>query len=642
MSVHNGERWVAEAVESVLRQAFANFEFIVVDDGSTDRTGAILNGYGDARLKVLHQEQAGLTRSLNRALRLTTAPLVARMDADDVALPERFAKQVAFLDSHPEVGLLGTGCHEISPTGEVLRTISPPVEDGAIRRALIRRNLFIHSSAVMRREVLETVGGYDETLPVAQDYDLWLRMSRVTKMANLPEVLLRRRLTPGRISSARESDRFRAEVIVKLRAFRSGAYPLWCAVFLAKPLCALVLPARLRQFLRRALSSEHRAVPPSAHPEPGPLRVLHLLVSTTLGGGPKHVFDLIRRLPKEEFSVVIGAPADGPFFERFRSLGVEVAELPLNQLRPWTLAAVGRLVRDHRIQVVHSHGKGAGLYGRLVGWWTGVPALHTFHGIHYSHYPPGLRQLYLSLERRLARLSYAVIHVSESQAREAEKLGLADPERSRVVVNGIDAKEVRALAEHAPLSRAALGLPTETQILGCVARFDQVKGLDVLLESLRRLAGRYPKLCLVLAGSGAREGQLRKRVARAGLAERVRFTGSLDDPPRLFPALDLYVSASRGEGLPLSLLEAMACGLPVVATRVTGHVDVVVDGMTGFLTHPGDPEALAMHVARLLDDPELRQRMGRAGSERVEAHFRLEPMVDQLARLYREAAAAGR
>ncbi len=351
------------------------------------------------------------------------------------------------------------------------------------------------------------------------------------------------------------------------------------------------------------------------------------------------MFDLTRRLPSQEFSVVVAAPADGPFFEGFKGLGVEVAGLSLNRLRPGTLAAVVRLVRERRIQVIHSHGKGAGLYGRLTGWWTGAPALHTFHGIHYAKYPLGLGPLYLWLERCLSRLSYAVIHVSESQAREAERLGLADPVRSRVVVNGIDVKEVRALAESAPLSREALGLLADAQVLGCVARFDQVKGLDVLVESVGRLAGRYPRLALVLVGSGEGERELRERVARAGLADRVRFTGPLADAPRLFPALDLYVSASRGEGLPLGLLEAMACGLPVVASRVTGHVDAVVDGVTGLLTRPGDPEELAASVARLLDAPELRRRMGQAGSERVEAHFTLDRMVAHLARLYRQAVA---
>lgn len=354
------------------------------------------------------------------------------------------------------------------------------------------------------------------------------------------------------------------------------------------------------------------------------------------------MFDVVRRLPSQEFSVVVGAPADGPFFERFRSLGTEVVPLSLNRLAPWTLVAVARLVRQRGIHVIHSHGKGAGLYGRLAACWTGVPALHTFHGIHYAKYPLGLGQVYLWLERRLARWSHAVIHVSESQAREAEALRLADPAKSHVVVNGIDAREVRALAERAPLSREALGLPAEHPVLGCVARFDRVKGLDVLLEALSRVAARYPKVSLVLVGDGESERKLRGRGAKAGLAERLRFTGALADAPRVFPALDLYVTASRGEGLPLSLLEAMACGVPVVATRVTGHVDAVVHGVTGFLTRPGDPGDLADSVARLLEDPELRRRMGQAARERVAAHFTLEPMVGRLAQLYRAAAAAPR
>ncbi len=252
MSVYNGAPWVREGVESVLTQTAPDLELIVIDDGSTDATPELLGAIRDARLRVERQARAGLTRSLNHALRLSTAPLVARMDADDVALPERFARQLAFLERHPDVGLLGTGCHEISSSGEVLRTIVPPTDNPAIRRALIRRNPFVHSSVMMRREALEAAGGYDEGLPVAQDYDLWVRMSRVTRLANLPEPLVLRRLTPGRVSSARDTDRLRAELTVKLRALRSGAYPLWCAAFLVKPLCALALPGPLRQFLRRA------------------------------------------------------------------------------------------------------------------------------------------------------------------------------------------------------------------------------------------------------------------------------------------------------------------------------------------------------------------------------------------------------
>ena len=254
MSVHDGAAWVREAIQSVLGQTAGDLELIVIDDGSTDATPELLAAIRDPRLRVERQAQAGLTRSLNRALQFATAPLVARLDADDVALPERLACQLAFLQAHPEVGLLGTGCHEVSPSGEVVRTIRPPEDDGILRRALIRANPFIHSSVVFRREAVERVGAYDERLPVAQDYDLWLRLARVTRLANLAEPLVLRRLTPGRVSSVREAERLRAEVRVKLRALRSRAYPAWCAVYLVKPLLALAVPAGLRGFLRRGFT----------------------------------------------------------------------------------------------------------------------------------------------------------------------------------------------------------------------------------------------------------------------------------------------------------------------------------------------------------------------------------------------------
>ena len=250
MSVHNAAPWLREAMESVLAQTAADLELIVIDDGSTDATPDVLAAISDPRLRVERQEWRGLTQSLNRALRLANAPLLARMDADDVSLPERFERQLAFLDAHPDVGLLGTGCHEISGAGEILRTISPPGDDGAIRRALIRRNPFVHSSVMMRRAALERVGGYDEFLRVAQDYDLWMRMSRVTRLANLPEPLVLRRLTSGMVSRACDTERLRAELRIKRQALRRGAYPAWCAIYLVKPLLALTIPARLREVFR--------------------------------------------------------------------------------------------------------------------------------------------------------------------------------------------------------------------------------------------------------------------------------------------------------------------------------------------------------------------------------------------------------
>jgi len=251
MSVRDGAPWVREAVESVLGQTAGDLELIVIDDGSTDATAALLASIQDPRFRVERQPHRGLTPSLNRALGLARAPLVARLDADDLALPERLARQRAFLDTHPEVGLLGTAAREVDAAGREIGVVSPPEDDAAIRRLLIRRNPLVHSSVMMRREALEEAGGYDESLPVAQDYDLWMRMSRVTRLANLPSPLVVRRLLLGRVGAARDTERLAAEARVRWRAVRSGAYPWWCVAFMLRPLAAWLLPASLRRVLRR-------------------------------------------------------------------------------------------------------------------------------------------------------------------------------------------------------------------------------------------------------------------------------------------------------------------------------------------------------------------------------------------------------
>jgi len=255
MSVYNGAPWVRDAVASVLAQTAGDLELIVIDDGSTDATPELLAAVRDSRVRTERQARVGLTRALNQALTRARAPLVARLDADDLALPERLARQRAFLDAHPDVGLLGTGARAVDAAGREVAWIRPPEDDGALRRVLIRRNPFVHSSVMMRRAVVERAGGYDETLPVAQDYDLWMRMSRLARLANLSEPLVVRRLLPGRVTAMRDAERLRAEARVRWRAVRRGAYPWWCALFAARPALALAVPAAWRRALRRARGS---------------------------------------------------------------------------------------------------------------------------------------------------------------------------------------------------------------------------------------------------------------------------------------------------------------------------------------------------------------------------------------------------
>jgi glycosyltransferase involved in cell wall biosynthesis len=193
LPVYNGENFLKEAVESILSQTFTDFEFIIMDDGSTDGTCAILDHYQrlDNRIHVHHHEHQGLIASLNRGCHIAQGKYLARMDADDVSLPERLAKQVEYLETHPEVGVLGCGVQVIDGYGNKTRILRFPTEHSVLKWRLCFYNAltFAHPAVMMRRELLERVGGYNPEMVHSEDYELWSRLCGLTHLSNLRDVL---------------------------------------------------------------------------------------------------------------------------------------------------------------------------------------------------------------------------------------------------------------------------------------------------------------------------------------------------------------------------------------------------------------------------------------------------------------------
>ena len=223
MPVRNGEAFVAEAVESVLTQTECNVELIVIDDASSDGTMRVLDSVHDARLDIVrNDERRGIAGSLNRGLAVARGELIARMDADDVALPQRLATQRAFLEAHPRIALCGTYVRMFA--GDWHRDRELETHPERIRCALLLFNVLSHPTAMWRRDVFERYGlSYDETFENSEDYDLWSRASHCVGIGNVPEVLLRYRVHPAQAGNARAVRHREGTRVRKAQLARLGA-----------------------------------------------------------------------------------------------------------------------------------------------------------------------------------------------------------------------------------------------------------------------------------------------------------------------------------------------------------------------------------------------------------------------------------
>ena len=223
MSVYNNDRFLSAAIDSMLCQTFTDFEFLILDDGSTDRSAEILRSYAaqDARIRLTRRENRGLTRSLNELLSQAQGEFIARMDADDIALPDRLARQVEFLQNSPQIVCVGTAQDWIDEDGDKLHHWQPTGDNAELQALMLSgQNHLCHPSALIRREAMLKVGGYDESLRSAQDLDLWLKLGELGELSNLPEVLLRYRVHSDSVSEKQATQQNQNALLACERAWQ--------------------------------------------------------------------------------------------------------------------------------------------------------------------------------------------------------------------------------------------------------------------------------------------------------------------------------------------------------------------------------------------------------------------------------------
>jgi glycosyltransferase involved in cell wall biosynthesis len=382
-----------------------------------------------------------------------------------------------------------------------------------------------------------------------------------------------------------------------------------------------------------------------------PTKVLRVIARLNMGGPALHVAYLTAGLAERgyETTLVAGTLARGEDSMAFVAEGLGIEVVRIDELRrdiaplrdALAVMKLARLIRTERPQILHTHTAKAGAVGRLAALLAGDArppiVVHTFHGhVLRGYFDPVRSAGFRLLERWLARTSTALVAVSPQVRDDLVALGVAPREKFAVVRLGVELDErVDAGANGRVETRRLLGIAPDRFAVGWIGRMTGVKRTDDVLLAFRRLRERGVDACLCLVGDGPDRDHVERRAHDLGVMRDTFFLGYQDSVAPFFSAFDAFVLPSVNEGTPVTAIEALASCRPVVATRVGGVPDVVRDGVDGFLVEAGAIDDLADRLARLAADPELRQRMGAAGRERVLSRYAVDRLVDDVDRLYR-------
>jgi glycosyltransferase involved in cell wall biosynthesis len=362
-----------------------------------------------------------------------------------------------------------------------------------------------------------------------------------------------------------------------------------------------------------------------------PLTVMQLVLTLSPGGTERLVVELVKRLPTSFRTVVCCLDEPGAWGQELIRTGATVLSLKRGAgFRPMLARRIASIAATYGVDVIHCHHYSPFVYGQLAArLLPKLRVVFTEHGRLSDAGPSRKRRIANQL---LARLPASVYTVSEDLRSHLASEGFA-PERVGVISNGIDVGRARSKELRARV-RETLGLAADTFVVGTVGRLDPVKDLGVLVEGFGRFHATSPQSTLIVAGEGTERERLTQLAARLGLSEAVRFLGHREDVRDLLQAFDVYAGTSVFEGVSLTILEAMAAELPVIATAVGGTPEVVINDETGLLIPTRRPDTVADALRFLRDAPELAGEWGRAGRRRVLAHFTIDGMVQAYARIY--------
>ena len=376
-------------------------------------------------------------------------------------------------------------------------------------------------------------------------------------------------------------------------------------------------------------------------------KVIHVITKLELGGAQKVALMTLERLPRDRYDVTLVSGPEGPLREHAESIpNLRLHWIPAlaREIRPWkdlfAFVALYRLFRRQRPDIVHTHSSKAGILGRWAAWLAGVPHIfHTAHGFGFNDYQGRVgRSFYIGLERITRPITTQPVVVSKANAQRAEKLRILRPGQWILCRAAIDIREFTTPGPRREML-ADWGIPPGRAVVGMVACLKPQKAPVDFVDVAARVLEERQDVHFVLAGDGQLRPVVEARIRDRGVADHVTLLGWQREMPRVYRNLDVFLLTSLWEGQPCVFAEAMASGLPIVATEADGAREAIEDGVTGFVCSPRDIGALADAVLRLLSDPGLRRAMGRRALDRV-WEFDIESSVARLESAYRRCTAA--
>lgn len=553
MPVYNGEKYLAEAIESILGQSFRDFEFIIIDDASRDDSYKILEEYKEKDYRIIllkNEKNLGLTKSLNIAIQKAKGDYIARMDADDISLENRFAEQVDFLENNNDIDLVGGDVDFIDNINLKHKII---FDKNKIKKVFYHHNPIIHPTWMFRKNVLEKVS-YDEKILYAQDYKFLADLLKNNfTFTNLDEKILNFRLGADSISQKNNVLQRYYSLEVRKFLFKNKLYPKYKKIFLSGQYLKYYYLV-----FKNKLEKNNQAI----------------FLSSLRGGGFTYLKNFLNNSEKKYFVITRNDNQENLVFLEKHN---QVKEIFVYD----SFLSIFKIIvflKRNQIAIIFAQGVRAIIWGRILKIFLHkLVLINIFHGYFFVHYKNIFkRKIALFYERIFYHLDNGQIFLTESDK------NFAQQNRSLARINVIIVNEINfpeKLTKN--FSKPILNI-------GFLGRWRYEKGIDIFLEIIKELNKRHSeKYLFFVKGDGDIEYEKKVfEVAQKYNNLKIeKFDNNIKD---FFSKIDLLIFPSRHEGMPITILEATAYGVPVLASDVCGNRDLLINNKTGFLVDLDD------------------------------------------------------